>query len=192
MLEKTNLFEARTNGYHNYRVPGILCTQRGVILATVEARRDTGGDWGDNDILLRLIASSPDGAHNWQIEKWDESLREPVCMGSLLRLSQQSAQGTPLIIFANPDNLENELTPMGHALAHDRKRLTVQLSADDCESWTVSRVLEPGPSGYSDLAQANDGTLLCLYENGMVERMTDTRYVTVARFDLAWLRGNER
>ena len=51
MLHKTTLFEARTGGYHNYRVPGILTTPRGVVLATVEARRGRGGDWDGNDVL---------------------------------------------------------------------------------------------------------------------------------------------
>jgi sialidase-1 len=360
-------FAARTGGYHNYRVPGILCTPNGVILATVEARRGHGGDWDGNDVLLRrssdggatwceaqtvadcdhygpgpisnfvligdrpdgsvhalychnyervfsmrstddgasfsspreitasleafrkeypwrviatgpghgieldsgrlvvpvwmstgegtefgtgklghrpsnvasiysddggeswqcgetvvynservknpsetipvqlsdgrvlfnirseskenrrLIATSPDGAQGWQIERWDEALLEPVCMASILKLEQLSPQGIPSIAFANPDNLENELTPPGRALAHDRKRLTVKLSPDDCQTWPVARVLESGPSGYSDLAQAQDGTILCIYEDDMLDRMTDTRFVTVARFDLDWL-----
>jgi sialidase-1 len=369
MIEKMKLFEARSGGYHNYRVPGILCTPNGVILATTEARRGRGGDWDGNDVLLRrsldggvtweeaqvvascdnygpgpisnfvmiadrsdnsvhalychnyerifylrshddgatfsepreitasmegfrqrylwrviatgpghgiqldtmrlvvpvwmstgegtefgagklghrpsdvasiysddhgqswqcgetvvyhservknpsetipvqlsdgrvlfnirsestenrrLIATSPDGAHNWQIERWDEQLLEPVCMASILKLSQQVQQGANLILFANPDNLENELIPPKGNLAHDRKRLTVKLSPDDCQSWSHSRVLEAGPSGYSDLAQGQDGTILCIYEDGMIERMTDTRAVTVARFDLDWVRG---
>jgi hypothetical protein len=53
-------------------------------------------------------------------------------------------------------------------------------------------VLEAGPAGYSDLTQAPDGSVLCAYECGMIERMTDTRSITVARFDLAWVtRGVE-
>ena len=40
MIDKTHLFEGRTNGYHIYRVPGILCTQNNILLATAEARRD--------------------------------------------------------------------------------------------------------------------------------------------------------
>ncbi len=63
MYDKTTLFEARTGGYHNYRVPGIVCTRNGVILASVEARRQTGGDWADNDILLRR---SVDGGDSWK------------------------------------------------------------------------------------------------------------------------------
>ncbi|HUU58678.1 MAG TPA: sialidase family protein, partial [Phycisphaerae bacterium] len=53
MLTKTHLFEARTQGYHTYRIPGLLATGGGVVLATCEARPGGGGDYDDNDILLR-------------------------------------------------------------------------------------------------------------------------------------------
>jgi hypothetical protein len=96
--------------------------------------------------------------------------------------------------LAEGANLENELISTGGHLAHDRKRLSVKLSPDDCQSWPVSRVLEAGPSGYSDLATSADGTILCAYENGMLTRMTDPCYVTVARFgfgfDFDWLMGS--
>jgi sialidase-1 len=112
-------------------------------------------------------------------------------MASILKLAQQSEQGTNLILFANPDNLENELVPPRGNLAHDRKRLTVKLSPDDCRTWTHSRVLEAGPSGYSDLAQARNGAILCIYEDGMIDRMTDTAAVSVACFTLDWVTGGE-
>ena len=367
MLEKVNIFEARTEGYWSYRVPGIVCTPRGVVLVTVEARRGKGGDWGDNDVLLRrsvdggltwevprrlvsqqqygpgpvgnfvmivdriagvvhalychshsrffymqshddgatfsapveitqsmqgfrqryemrvlafgpghgiqlengrlvvpvwmsngagtefgagrlghrpsevacifsddhgqtwqcgdtvirtddrfrnpsetlavqlsdgrvlfnirsesqenrrLVSISDDGAFGWSEPYFDKALLEPVCMASMIKLPAKSPNQANYILFANPDNLENELVAPGNNLAHDRKRLTVKLSPDDCRTWPVSRVLEAGPSAYSDLAVAPDGTVLCVYENGMVERMTDTRMITVARFDLAWM-----
>ena len=366
MLEKIDLFEARTEGYTNYRVPAILCTKSGVILASAEARRGGGGDWDSNDILLRrsldggiswqpaqlivsfdqygpgpisnfvmindeldgsvhalfchdysrvfyihsedagvsfsdptditeslllfkeqypwrviatgpghgiqlqngrlivpvwmsdgssgefpghlghrpsevatiysndggktwecgdifvhtdervsnpsetlavelddgrvlcnirseskerrrLIATSPDGARNWTTPQFDDALLEPVCMASLLRLKQKSESGASIFIFVNPDNLENELIPPGGHIAHDRKRLAVKMSTSNCGTWPASRVLEAGPSGYSDLAEAPDGTILCIYECGMLDRMSDTRYLTVARFDLDWL-----
>jgi sialidase-1 len=136
----------------------------------------------------RLVSISADGASGWSAPRFDEGLREPVCMASLLRLRHQEAGGGR-ILFANPDNLENELIPAGGNLAHDRKRLTVKMSADDCRTWPWSRVLEAGPSGYSDLAELPDGSVLCIYECGMIERMTDTRSLTVARFDGKWLMG---
>jgi sialidase-1 len=370
VLQKTVLFQARTRGYWNYRVPGILCTRSGVVLATAEARRGRGGDWDGNDVVLRrsfdrgltwepptvvvgcdqygpgpvsnfvmitdgtdgavhalychnyarvfylrstddgatfsapveitesllafqeqypwrviatgpghgiqlqlgrhrgrlivpvwmsdgsgaefgpgklghrpsevasiysddrgqtwlrgdfvahtddrvinpsetipvelsdgrvlfnirsespqnrrLIAISPDGAHGWSVPQFDGALREPVCMASILRLQHQAASQNA-ILFANPDNLENELTPAGSHLAHDRKRLTIKVSTDEGQTWSTSRVLETGPAGYSDLAETPDGCVLCVYECGMIERMTDTRSITVARFDLAWV-----
>jgi sialidase-1 len=137
----------------------------------------------------RLVSVSPDGAHDWSLPRFDDALLEPVCMASLLRLRQRAEAGESVYLFCNPDNLENELTPAGGNLAHDRKRLTVKMSVDECRTWPYSRVIEPGPSGYSDLAEAPDGAILCLYECGMIERMTDTRSLTVARFDLDWVMG---
>ena len=360
MIDKTHLFEGRTNGYHIYRVPGILCTQNNILLATAEARRGRGGDWDGNDVVMRrsadggqtwepltvvarydtygegpisnfvmisdhkdgavhalychnyarvfymqskddgatwsdpteitdaltpfreqypwrviatgpghgiqlqngrlivpiwmsdgggtefgpgklghrpstvagiysddhaqtwqrsdiivrtegeyinpsetlpvelndgrvlfnirteskrhrrLITTSPDGATNWSELQFDDALLEPVCMGSILKLQNGN------IVFANPDNLEREFTRPGR-VSCDRKRLTVKMSTDDCQTWPVSKILEPGPSSYSDLAQTADGTICCIYENQIFTRQNDTRYVTVARFDLEWL-----
>ena len=83
----------------------------------------------------------------------------------------------PTIIELDMDKLEDVL----------RRAETNELSEDDCETWPVSRVLEDGPSAYSDLAVLRDGTVLCLYECGAVEGMYDNRYLTLARFDLEWL-----
>jgi sialidase-1 len=139
----------------------------------------------------RLVSISPDGARDWSTPRFDDALLEPVCMGSLLRLRQRTQAGQSVYLFANPDNLENELIPAGGNLAHDRKRLAVKASVDECRTWPWSRVIEPGPSGYSDLAEAPDGTILCIYECGMLERMTDTRSLTVARFALGWVMEGE-
>jgi sialidase-1 len=128
----------------------------------------------------RLISTSADGATNWSALEYDEALLEPVCMASILKLADGA------ILFVNPDNLEQDLVKPG-STSYDRKRLTVKMSRDDCGSWPVSKVIEEGPSSYSDLAQTADGTVCCLYEDQMVTKQNDTRYVTVARFDLEWL-----
>lgn len=129
----------------------------------------------------RLTAVSPDGAHDWSTPRFDGALLEPVCHASLIR------HPSGKLIFTNPDNLENKLIPAGGLLKHDRKRLTAKLSVDDGASWPVSRVIEPGPSAYSDLACLADGTVLCFYECGMLTHMCDNRTLRLARFDLNWL-----
>ena len=75
--------------------------------------------------------------------------------------------------------------------ALDRKRLAIKLSRDDGRTWPVSKVLEPGPAGYSALARLADGTILCLYECDIVNHMCDDRYLRLARFDLGWLEAAE-
>lgn len=135
----------------------------------------------------RLVSVSPDGVRGWSQPRFDQALLEPVCMASLIRMSWPENGSPSRILFANPDNLENALVRPGGNLAHDRKRLTVKISSDECRTWPVSKVLEEGPSGYSDLGLLPDGTVLCLYECGMVKGMTTTKAVTLARFNLQWL-----
>jgi hypothetical protein len=43
-LEKTDLFEAGKGGHKLYRIPGLVVTARGTVLAYCEARKHTGFD----------------------------------------------------------------------------------------------------------------------------------------------------
>ncbi|MFA5189577.1 MAG: sialidase family protein, partial [Verrucomicrobiia bacterium] len=144
----------------------------------------------ESKINRRLVAISPDGASGWTGHRWDSALLEPVCMASLIRHGWPKGGQPGRILFANPSNLENEMIRPGGSLAHDRKRLTIKMSLDDGATWPVSKILEPGPSGYSDVAVLADGTILCLYEADIVTRMCDDRYVRLARFNLEWLKSH--
>ena len=100
---------------------------------------------------------------------WDETLREPVCQASLERCALPDGKWGYL--FANPASSK-------------RRRLTVRLSLDQCRTWGVSRLLNDGPSAYSDLAVSPDGTICCLYERGDADAY---ERITLARFGLDWL-----
>ena len=52
-LEKTVLFERDSGGYMLYRIPGIVVTRTGTILAYAEARKSDRSDWHASDIILR-------------------------------------------------------------------------------------------------------------------------------------------
>jgi sialidase-1 len=52
-ITKTTLFEGGSGGYKLYRIPGIVVTKGGTILAYCEARKFTGGDWDTIDIEMR-------------------------------------------------------------------------------------------------------------------------------------------
>lgn len=131
----------------------------------------------------RLVSISPDGVHAWSKARFDPVLLEPVCMAALIRQAWPQGFRPGRILFANPDTTEQTMA----AWACDRKRLAVKLSYDDGQTWPVSKVLEEGPAGYSDLAVLPDGKVLCFYECGMIEHMADTAALVAARFDIEWL-----
>jgi sialidase-1 len=67
-----------------------------------------------------------------------------------------------------------------------RRNVTAKLSYDDGVTWPISRVLDDGPwSAYSDLAVMPDGEILCLYERGQVNGVTQA--VRLLRFSEEWL-----
>ena len=143
----------------------------------------------------RAVSYSLDGATQWTRPVFDEALKEPICMASLCRLSEKGMQDRDRLLFANPDNLERNGKEGAPGAMADRKNLTVKLSYDEGKTWPVARVLEPGTSGYSDLAVGPDGTIYCLYERGSTDGKDHfaTKALTLARFNLEWLsQGKDR
>ena len=75
----------------------------------------------------------------------------------------------------------------------ERKDLTITVSYDDGRTWPVARLLQSGPSAYSDLAVLPDGTILCFHESGTpkssrkYKRPWQYSCLVVARFDRDWL-----
>lgn len=126
---------------------------------------------------LRGVVTGKDGSSGWSKPCYDPQLPEPICMASIVRLSLQPAAGKNRVLFANPDN------PKDRA----RRNLTVRLSYDEAQTWAFSKAIEPGPSGYSDLAVGPDGSIYCFYERGAGDSQYQTRFLCVAKFNTAWL-----
>ncbi|MCA9029522.1 MAG: exo-alpha-sialidase, partial [Planctomycetaceae bacterium] len=52
-VEKIDIFQAGEEGFSLYRIPGLVVTKSGTVLAYCEARESDKGDWGPIDILMR-------------------------------------------------------------------------------------------------------------------------------------------
>ncbi len=134
----------------------------------------------------RLVTISPDGATGWSAPRFDDALLEPICMGSIVRYPA-TAHGEPVrLLFSNPDNLSRSDGKAVPGKNRDRKNLSIKMSGDNGLTWSVSRTIEPGPSMYSDLAVASDGTVFCFYGRAMKSGFAGDR-LTLARFNLEWL-----
>ena len=50
---QTDVYVAGEGGYHTYRIPALTVSTKGTLLAFSEGRRDSAGDSGDIDVVLR-------------------------------------------------------------------------------------------------------------------------------------------
>jgi sialidase-1 len=135
----------------------------------------------------RLVTISPDGATNWTTPKFDDALLEPICMGGIVRYGHD---GQSLILFSNPHNLDKEKGRAEPGKNRDRKNVSVKISRDEGLTWPVNKLIEDGPSMYSDLAVTQSGTILCFYGRAGDGKGTAAfagGRLTLARFNLDWL-----
>ena len=128
----------------------------------------------------RVVVISPDGATGWSAPVFDDRLTEVICNASIVRVSTQPPSDRNRIAFLNPDNDADPPTtrPNHGVLWRQRKDLTLRLSYDEGRTWPVAKVLQAGPTDYSDLGVGADGTIYCLYGHGGL---------TLARVTLDWL-----
>ena len=110
-------------------------------------------------------AVSLDGGESWRDFELQEALPDPECQSHVLRIHHE---GRDAYLFSNP--------------AHEscRVRGTVRYSTDGAQTWTASRLVEPGEFGYSCMTQLPDGQIGILYEGADVTQQ-------FAKFPVEWL-----
>lgn len=60
--DQADVFVSGTDGYHTYRIPAVIVTPKGTVLAFCEGRKNSSSDTGDIDIVLKR---STDGGKTW-------------------------------------------------------------------------------------------------------------------------------
>ena len=68
----TDVFVSGTGGYNTYRIPAIVTTTNGTVLAFCEGRKNSSNDTGDIDLLLKR---STNGGLSWEATQiiWSDS-----------------------------------------------------------------------------------------------------------------------
>jgi len=97
-VERTALFQAGEDGYAVFRIPGIVVTAKGTVLAYCVGRK-TPGDWADIDIFLRRSA---DGGKTWEPGEGIRLYRWPIKEIELLYTDTHKIGKTALKPGANP------------------------------------------------------------------------------------------
>lgn len=131
-LQPAPLFANRTGGYQCYRIPAIVQTPNGTLLAFAEARKNDCSDFGDIRIVMR---SSHDDGESWsdlQTVGSNGNLQAGNPVPVVDTLDPQFPQGRVFLFYTTSDTSEDELVN-GHGSVHVRYRA----STDDGATWTA-------------------------------------------------------
>jgi sialidase-1 len=109
------------------------------------------------DVRARIVTLSEDGGATWGKPRFDATLIDPVCQGSILGLGL--ADGKMMLAFCNAADTKR------------RDNLTLRISADEGVTWTRSFPLAKAPEGvggafaaYSDMALLDPSHIGVVYE----------------------------
>lgn len=116
----TVIYESGKQDYHTYRIPALVVTSKGTLLAFCEGRKTSRSDHGDIDLILRR---SSDGGQMWEQQRivYEEG-------------------GTDKITIGNPCAVvDKETEIVWLTFCRDNDRVFITHSADDGECWAKPR-----------------------------------------------------
>ncbi len=128
-LTKVDVFPAGLNGVTLYRIPGVVVTTKGTVLAYCEARKNSKSDWGEIEIHLRR---STDGGKTWQDPQWIAH-RAPRLEGNPVKLQggeHEQTVNNPVAIVDRQTGAIEFLYCVNYARCFSMR------SRDDGQSWS--------------------------------------------------------
>ena len=162
-----------TRKIHGFRANHFLITNSKMLTESQVTEQDDGTlkYFMRNHEKRRSIAVaySKNGGESWEDFRFDDSLPQPVCQSSVIKIENADK---PYVVFLNPASREG------------RKCGTVRLSEDDGETFKYSRILKEDSFVYSSMTQLPDGNIGALFEPDL-----ECRNIWFTKFSLDWIKG---
>jgi sialidase-1 len=128
-IEHVQVFSAGKDGYHTYRIPAMVVTPKGAVLAFAEGRKQGAGDAGDIDLLVKR---SDDGGRTFSAAQtvWDDGAN--TC-GNPSPVVDRRTGTLWLLMTHNPGDAREKDITAGKAGA--TRTVWVTRSDDDGRTW---------------------------------------------------------
>lgn len=128
---RLNLFVSGKDGYHTYRIPVLLVTKAGTLLAFCEGRKGSQGDTGNIDMLVKRSA---DNGATWSGQQviWDDG--DNVCGNPCPVVDQET--GTIFLLMTRNLGTDHEPQIIKQE-SEDTRRIFISSSRDDGLTWTT-------------------------------------------------------
>lgn len=125
------LFESGTDGYHTFRIPAMIHTNRGIILTFAEGRKGGTSDTGDIDLVMKR---SVDGGNSWSELQivWDDG--DNTCGNPAPVIDRNTGAIFLLMTWNLGSDREKDIIDQKSA---DTRRVFITKSTDEGLSWTA-------------------------------------------------------
>lgn len=145
-LRQTRVFQAGENGYHTYRIPAIVTTRKGTLLAFCEGRKNSSSDTGEIDTLVKR---SSDGGKTWS-EQQVVAHREGFTVGNPCPVIDAKTGTIWLPLTANSASTPEKQIRIGDGT----RTVWLTHSRDDGNTWApvqeiTSKVKDPTWAWYA-------------------------------------------
>lgn len=128
--KQVNVFTRGADGYHTYRIPSVIVTKAGTLLAFCEARKNGRGDAGNIDLVVKR---SRDGGRTWGRMQvlWDDAGN--TCGNPCPVVDRSTGRIVLLMTWNRGDDHESRIIAR---TSKDFRRPYVCASDDDGITWS--------------------------------------------------------
>ncbi|MCX8063963.1 MAG: glycoside hydrolase [Candidatus Hydrogenedentes bacterium] len=126
-----SVFISGEEGYNTFRIPALLKTKSGALLAFCEGRKESLSDSGDIDLVLKR---SLDGGRTWSSLRviWDDGVN--TCGNPCVVQNRDTGEILLLITWNRGDDTEMEII---NGKSKDTRRVFITRSVDDGLTWST-------------------------------------------------------
>ncbi|SEF08413.1 sialidase family protein [Jiangella alba] len=134
-IRQTVVFESGAEGYDTFRIPAIVRSEAGTLLAFAEGRVGGGGDTGDIDLVLRR---SHDDGRTWGPLQVVGDNGANV-FGNPTPVVDPATGDVVLLSTHNAGDASEAAIMRGEVTPEQSRRVFVQRSSDDGASWSAAQ-----------------------------------------------------